>query len=77
MGKEPLIEEALTRSVIRVFYDVYNGLGYGLLESVYANALERDLVARGHGVAREVGVIVRYKGDPIGQRVDMIVDGRN
>ena len=75
MQKERLIQEALTRSVIGAFYDVYNGMGYGFLESVYGNALERDLIALGHRVAREVGVVVRYKGDPIGvQRLDMIVD---
>ena len=51
-----LIEEELTRSVIGAFYDVYNTLGYGFLEHVYALALERELLARGHRVGREVSV---------------------
>ena len=38
-------------------------------------ALERELAARGHHVAREAWVRVMYKGDDLGiQRIDMIVD---
>ena len=70
-----LIQEALTRSVIGAFYEVYNALGYGFLEHVYSLALERELIARGHRVGREVGVIIYYKGEELTyQRLDMIVD---
>jgi len=70
-----LIEEALTRSVIGAFFDVYNALGYGLLEHVYAVALERELLARGHLVGREVSVTIYSKGDPVvSQRLDMVID---
>jgi hypothetical protein len=52
-------------------------LGFGLFEHLYARALERELVRRGHMVAREVWVDVSYKGEPLGsQRLDMIVDGK-
>lgn len=38
-------------------------------------ALERELRVRGHRVARELAVRVRYKGEEIGmQRLDMVVD---
>jgi GxxExxY protein len=70
-----LIEETLTRSVIGAFFEVYNTLGFGFLEHLYVMALERELLARGHHVAREVWVRVTYKGEDLGiQRVDMIVD---
>jgi GxxExxY protein len=70
-----LIEETLTRSVIGAFFEVYNTLGFGFLEHLYVMALERELLARGHHVAREVWVRVTYKGEELGiQRVDMIVD---
>ena len=70
-------EQELTRSVIGAFFEVYNTLGYGYLEHVYVMALERELRARGHHVAREVGIMVRYKGeDLVQQRLDMVVDGR-
>jgi len=70
-----LLEEALTRSVIGAFFEVYNALGYGFLEHVYVMALERELRSRGHAVGREVGVRIRYKGEELAtQRLDMVVD---
>lgn len=70
-----LAHERLTYSIIGAFFDVYNELGYGLLESLYMAALELELRARGHRVAREVLVPVFYKGREIGrQRIDMVVD---
>ena len=72
-----LIDEQLTRSVIGAFFEVYNTLGYGFLESLYATAMELELRERGHGVAREMVVNVSYKGLLLGcQRLDMIVDDR-
>jgi GxxExxY protein len=53
----------------------YNGLGFGFLEHLYVITLERELVARGRRIGREVAVPIYYKGEPLGtQRVDMIVD---
>jgi len=42
-----LVDEALTREVIGAFYTVYNTLGHGFLESVYARALYIELRRRG------------------------------
>jgi GxxExxY protein len=75
MDRIGLIEEDLTRSVIGAFYEVYNTLGFGFLEYVYAMALERELLARGHRVGREASVRIIYKGEELAtQRLDMIVD---
>jgi GxxExxY protein len=75
--KHDLIEEELTRSVIGAFFHVYNALGFGFFESVYAAALEHELRKRGHHVAREVSVQIRYKGIILGiQRLDMVVDDK-
>jgi GxxExxY protein len=75
MARHELFEEALTHSVIGAFFDVYNTLRFGFLEHIYAIALERELLARGHRVGREVGVCIMYKGTELGtQRLDMIVD---
>ena len=72
-----LLEEQLTRSIIGAFYEVYIALGYGFLEHLYVLALEQELLARGHKVARQVSVHVYYKGRQLGQqRLDMIVDDR-
>lgn len=75
MARSDLLEETLTRSVIGAFFEVSNYLGYGFLEHLHVMALERELLARGHRVAREVGARVVYKGEELGiQRIDMIVD---
>jgi GxxExxY protein len=72
-----LAEEALTRSIIGAFYEVYRILGFGYLEGVYVEALARELRRRGHTVEREALIKVWYKGEVIArQRVDMLVDGK-
>jgi GxxExxY protein len=74
MGRT-LLHDELTHSVIGAFYEVYNTLSHGYLESIYLAALERELRMRGHRVARELSVRVIYKGEEIGtQRLDMVVD---
>ena len=73
----PRPDDATPRRVVGAFYEVYNVLGYGFLEAVYARALERELRARGLRVEREVLVEARYKGEVVGVfRADMLVDGR-
>jgi GxxExxY protein len=75
MPTTELRHRELTSSILGAFYEVYSELGFGFLESVCAAALERELRARGHGVAREYAVEVLYKGIPVGfQRLDVLVD---
>ena len=70
-----LLEGAITGSILDSFRDVHRGLGFGYREYIYALALERDLVAKGHRVEREVAVMVYYRGQPLAkQTLDMIVD---
>ena len=67
--------DALTERVIGVFYDVYNELGYGFLESVYREAMRLALTQVGLGVKTEVPVPVRFRGVVVGIfRADLIVD---
>jgi GxxExxY protein len=64
-------------SIIGGFYSVYNYYGYGFIESVYAGTLTYELEDRGHRVARELAVAVRYKDRHVSwQRLDMVVDDR-
>jgi GxxExxY protein len=62
-----LIEEELTHVVIGAFFAVHRTLGFGFLEQIYTSALELELTARGHRVGREVEVVIRYDGVPIGR----------
>lgn len=74
---QPLIEPEITNSVIGAFYTVYNALGFGFLEHVYAAVLEKELSMRGHEVGREVLVPVYYRGELAAyQRLDLLVGGR-
>jgi GxxExxY protein len=71
----PMIEATLTRSVIGVFHNVHQTLGFGFREYIYALALERDLAVKGHRVDREVPVTVHYRGEPLArQTLDMVID---
>ncbi len=55
-----LLHEELTKSVIKVFYDVYNELGYGFLEKIYENALTYELRKRGFKVEQQKPIQVFY-----------------
>jgi GxxExxY protein len=64
----------LTEKIIAVFYDVYNQLGYGFLESVYEESLTIALCEAGLGVESQVPVPVWFRGQSIGQfRADVLV----
>jgi GxxExxY protein len=66
----------VTEKTIGIFYDVYNELGYGFLESTYAEALVMALEESGLGTAREVPVPVWFRGRKVGQYyADVIVGG--
>ena len=74
--KPPLLHESITASIIGAFYELYNQLGFGFLESVYSAGMAKLLRERGHKVEREVLVRVYLYGEQIGYfRVDLLVDG--
>jgi GxxExxY protein len=66
----------LTDTVIGVFYDVYNELGFGFLESVYRNALRLALLEKSLTIEEEVTVSVFFRGQNVGDfRADLVVNG--
>ena len=65
----------LTDTVIRVFYEVYNELGFGFLESVYRKALRIALMEKGLTVESEVPISVFFRGVDVGDfRADLVVN---
>jgi GxxExxY protein len=75
-GSESLKHSDLTEKIIGVFYDVYNELGHGFLESVYEQALAMALAQAGLNVERQVAVAVWFRGQQIGDfRAGMVIDG--
>ena len=65
----------LTEQIIGVFYDVYNELGYGFLESTYSEAMLIALQDAGLSASREVPVPVWFRGRKVGQYfADLLVN---
>jgi GxxExxY protein len=72
-----LLEKELTEQIIGAFYECYNILRYGFLESAYRRALAVELRLRGHACSEEALVEVTYKGVAVGTyRYDLLVDNR-
>ena len=73
--RRPLLEADTTRAIIDTFRGVHRAFGFGYREFIYSLAMERDLIASGHRVEREVRVMVYYRGKPLAeQALDMVVD---
>lgn len=70
-------EDELTDGILKVFYQVYNELGHGFLETVYARAMGVALEQAGFSVASEVMIPVSFRGILVGSyRADLIVNGK-
>jgi GxxExxY protein len=75
MHLQVMLHGELTRRVIGCFHDVYNELGHGLPEAVYAAALEIVLREAGINVLREHGIRIDFRGHVIGTyRLDFLVE---
>ena len=73
-GNGKLKHAVVTEAIIGAFYDVYNELGHGFLESVYRDALAVVLHSKGLSVDREKTVQVRFRGMVVGVfRTDLVV----
>jgi GxxExxY protein len=65
----------ITDVVIKLFYKVYNELGFGFLEKVYQNALFMELSANGFEVEPQKQIKVYYNGRQVGDYyADIIVN---
>jgi GxxExxY protein len=67
----------VTSLVIRVFFQVYNELGVGFLESVYVEAMDLALSQAGLSTQRELPLAVTFRGHVVGRfRADLVVEKR-
>ena len=65
----------VTDAILSVFYEVYNELGDGFLESIYRNGMSLALTQRGFNVAAEVPIPVYFRKSKVGDfRADLIVN---
>ena len=65
----------LTQKIIGVFYEVYNELGTGFLESVYQKSLALALESAGLQTNSRIDIPVWFRGHQVGQfEADMLVE---
>ena len=65
----------LTQQIIGVYYDVYNELGMGFLESVYQKSLALALESAGLKVFSRIDIPVWFRGHQVGQfEGDLLVE---
>jgi len=74
-GTVGLKHAELTEKIVGIFYDVYNELGYGFLESVYEESLVIALRQTGLDVERQLVIPVWFRGHEVGRfRGDILVE---
>ena len=75
-GGQRVVGAELTRRIIGAFFDVYNDLGIGFLESVYRRAMALTLRDAGLVAEEEASIEVAYRGRALGFfRADLVVEG--
>jgi len=65
--------QELTKSIIGIYYNVYNELGFGFLEKVYHKALLIELKNNGYTIDSEKKVNVYYKNEIVGEYIPDII----
>ena len=61
-----MLHRKLTGRIIKAFYEVYNELGTGFLESVYENAFYLVLGENGMTVEKQMPITVYFRGKIVG-----------
>ena len=75
MEPNELLHQELTSGILKIFYEVYNELGYGFLERVYQNAMYHELKLKGFEVDAQRKIVVYYKDFIVGDYyADLIVN---
>lgn len=65
--------QELTKSIIGIYYNVYNELGFGFLEKVYHKSLLIELKRNGYKIDSEKKVNVYYKNEIVGAYIPDII----
>jgi len=74
-GSDGFKHGEITQKIIGVFYEVYNELGHGFLESVYHRSLLLALQSVGLNVSSRVDIPVWFRGSEVGHfQADILVE---
>ena len=69
--------KSLTEKIIKIFYKVYNQLGYGFLEKVYENAMMLEFAREGISAFPQFAIKVFYENEVVGEYfADILVDDK-
>ena len=72
-----LLHKKITDDILKVYFDIYNHLGYGFLEKVYQNAMYFELQKKGYKVEAQKSIKVYLKGQLIGEYyADLLIEDR-
>ena len=75
--KKSIKYEKLTEGIIRIFYKVYNKLGYGFLEKIYENAMMVEMEKENIAAISQAPIKVIYDDKILGEYfADISVDGK-
>ncbi|TDO95459.1 GxxExxY protein [Flavobacterium sp. 245] len=70
-----LLHKEISKPILKIFYDVYNELGYGFLEKVYQNAMYFELKAQGYKVEAQKQIKVYFKNQLVGEfYADLLIE---
>jgi len=77
MSELLILEKELSYLIMQAAFEVHNALGPGFPESIYEEAMNRELTRRGVELERQKKIAVYFKDEPVGAFVlDNIANGR-
>ena len=72
-----ILHKSITDIILKVYYEVYNELGYGFLEKVYQNAMYFELQSLGYKVEAQKQIKVYFKKQLVGEYYsDLLVEDK-
>ena len=72
-----IVHKSITDIILKVYYEVYNELGYGFLEKVYQNAMYFELKSLGYKVEAQKQIKVYYKKQLVGEYYsDLLIEDK-
>ena len=77
MSEPIIVEKELSYLIMQATFEVDNQLGPGFPESIYEEAMNRELAHQGIVLERQKEIVVLFKGEPVGKfYLDNVANGR-
>ena len=77
MKKQNIIFDILSNKTIGVAIEVHKTLGPGFIESIYHNAMKKELEIQSIPFETEKEIIIKYKNEQVGlHRLDLLINNK-